>query len=105
MKSIFPVVEETVLLDTLCNSENNVHKATETLMTMGFMKKIDQFSKVVKKEEETYSAEKELKSDCVYIPLRDPSPKLKSYEEKAKSNFADLIVPPFLWPVINLKMF
>lgn len=38
MKSVFPVVEETVLLDTLCSSDNNVNQATETLLTMGFNK-------------------------------------------------------------------
>lgn len=62
-----------------------MHKATETLMTMGFMKKNEQLLKL--KKEESYSNEKELKSDSIYIPLRDPSPKLKSFEEKAKSEF------------------
>lgn len=38
MKSVFPVVEETVLLDTLCSADNNVNQATETLLTMGFNK-------------------------------------------------------------------
>lgn len=39
MKSVFPVVEETVLLDTLCSSDNNVNQATKTLLTMGFNKR------------------------------------------------------------------
>lgn len=39
LKSVFPVVEETVLLDTLSSSDNNVHQATETLLTMGFDKR------------------------------------------------------------------
>ncbi|XP_039286116.1 uncharacterized protein LOC111051232 isoform X2 [Nilaparvata lugens] len=39
LKSVFPVVEETLLLDTLCNSDNNVHRASEQLMTMGFNKR------------------------------------------------------------------
>ncbi|XP_025412694.1 uncharacterized protein LOC112685122 [Sipha flava] len=38
LKSVFPVVEETVLLDTLCSADNNVNQATETLLTMGFNK-------------------------------------------------------------------
>lgn len=38
MKSVFPVVEETILLDTLCSADNNVNQATETLLTMGFNK-------------------------------------------------------------------
>ncbi|KAL5234934.1 hypothetical protein ACI65C_002344 [Semiaphis heraclei] len=39
LKSVFPVVEETVLLDTLCSSDNNVNQATKTLLTMGFNKR------------------------------------------------------------------
>lgn len=39
LKSVFPVVEETVLLDTLCSADNNVNQATETLLTMGFNKR------------------------------------------------------------------
>lgn len=39
MKSVFPVVEETILLDTLCSADNNVNQATETLLTMGFNKR------------------------------------------------------------------
>lgn len=86
LKSQFPVVDETVLLDTLCRSENNVHKASEELLSMGFSKKGDNSSKLVKKLHETPSTvEKELKPDSVFIPLRDPSPNLKSYEDKAKS--------------------
>ncbi|XP_025203869.1 uncharacterized protein LOC112600782 [Melanaphis sacchari] len=38
LKSVFPVVEETVLLDTLCSADNNVNQATKTLLTMGFNK-------------------------------------------------------------------
>lgn len=89
LKSVFPVVDETVILDTLCSSENNVHKASETLMTMGFMKKADlPFKCNLKKNENvSYSSEKELKHDSVYIPLHDPSPKIRSYEEKTKSNY------------------
>ncbi|XP_060878978.1 uncharacterized protein LOC132951219 isoform X2 [Metopolophium dirhodum] len=39
LKSVFPVVEETVLLDTLCSADNNVNQATKTLLTMGFNKR------------------------------------------------------------------
>ncbi|XP_050542792.1 uncharacterized protein LOC126906305 [Daktulosphaira vitifoliae] len=41
LKSVFPVVEETVLLDTLCGTDNNVTQATERLLTMGFNKGFD----------------------------------------------------------------
>lgn len=91
LKSVFPVVDETVILDTLCSSENNVHKASETLMTMGFMKKADYPYKCSLKKEESYSSEKELKHDHIYIPLHgDSSPKMKPYEEKMKSNFINV---------------
>ncbi len=80
---MFPAVEETVLLDLLCNSENNVQKATETLTTMGFTKKTSTGAKVAK-EEEPYTSKKTLNSDSIYIPLRDPSPRTKSGEEKGK---------------------
>jgi len=46
LKSVFPVVEETVLLDTLCSADNNVNQATETLITMGFNKRHDIISSV-----------------------------------------------------------
>ncbi|XP_050423277.1 uncharacterized protein LOC126835030 [Adelges cooleyi] len=46
LKSVFPVVEETVLLDTLCGADNNVNQATETLLTMGFNKGLD-FTSIV----------------------------------------------------------
>lgn len=88
LKGMFPVVDEMVLLDTLTSSENNVHKATEKLTTMGFMKKDGlPFKHTIKKEEETYSIEKDLKNDSIFISLHDPCPKLRSYEEKARSNF------------------
>lgn len=84
---MFPVVDETVLLDTLCNSENNVHKASETLMTMGFLKKDSlPFKHSIKKNEEgSYSSEKDLKNDSIFISLHDPTPKFKTIEEKAIS--------------------
>ena len=95
-------MDETVILDTLCSSENNVHKASETLITMGFMKKSSELSykvpSIKKVEEETYSSVKESKTDSIYIPLRDPSAKLKSQEEKAESNFRSLIFTlTFAW--------
>lgn len=48
MKSVFPVVEETVLLDTLCSADNNVNQATETLLTMGFNKQLNILNTVPK---------------------------------------------------------
>ncbi|XP_055909686.1 uncharacterized protein LOC129944349 isoform X1 [Eupeodes corollae] len=39
MKNIFPKADETLLLDILANSDNNVQKASETLIAMGYVKR------------------------------------------------------------------
>uniref|UniRef100_A0A2H1X334 SFRICE_022188 n=1 Tax=Spodoptera frugiperda TaxID=7108 RepID=A0A2H1X334_SPOFR len=39
LKSIFPKAEETLILDVLANKDNNVQKASEELIGMGFSKK------------------------------------------------------------------
>ncbi|XP_063634521.1 uncharacterized protein LOC134805149 [Cydia splendana] len=39
LKSVFPKAEETLILDVLANKDNNVQKASEELLTMGFTKK------------------------------------------------------------------
>ncbi|CAH0577807.1 unnamed protein product [Chrysodeixis includens] len=39
LKSIFPKAEETLILDILANKDNNVQKASEELIGMGFTKK------------------------------------------------------------------
>ncbi|KAI8119313.1 hypothetical protein FF38_06881 [Lucilia cuprina] len=39
MKTIFPKADETLLLDVLANSDNNVQKASEKLLTLGYIKK------------------------------------------------------------------
>ncbi|KAJ0183957.1 hypothetical protein K1T71_000380 [Dendrolimus kikuchii] len=39
LKSIFPKAEETIILDVLANKDNNVQKASEELINMGFTKK------------------------------------------------------------------
>ncbi|XP_049692607.1 uncharacterized protein LOC110377584 isoform X3 [Helicoverpa armigera] len=39
LKSIFPKAEETLILDVLANKDNNVQKASEELIGMGFNKK------------------------------------------------------------------
>ncbi|XP_041987529.1 uncharacterized protein LOC121739239 isoform X2 [Aricia agestis] len=50
MKSIFPKAEETLILDVLANKDNNVQKASEELITMGFNKKETLVSAQKKKE-------------------------------------------------------
>lgn len=39
LKSIFPKAEETLILDILANKDNNVQRASEELITMGFNRK------------------------------------------------------------------
>lgn len=39
MKSVFPTVEEYLLLDVLSNSDNNVQKAGDRLVKMGYVKR------------------------------------------------------------------
>ncbi|XP_068618637.1 uncharacterized protein [Battus philenor] len=39
LKSVFPKAEETLILDILANKDNNVQKASEELIGMGFVKK------------------------------------------------------------------
>ncbi|KAI5734131.1 hypothetical protein M8J77_002813 [Diaphorina citri] len=60
LKSVFPVVEDTVLLDTLSGSDNNVVKATEALLTLGFTKKLNN---VPSTPRITLSGEDELKKE------------------------------------------
>ncbi|XP_060809874.1 uncharacterized protein LOC106129540 isoform X1 [Amyelois transitella] len=53
LKSIFPKAEETLILDVLANKDNNVQKASEELISMGFNKKETVIVKEKKKEKET----------------------------------------------------
>lgn len=39
MKTIFPKADETLLLDVLANADNNVQKASEKLITLGYTKR------------------------------------------------------------------
>jgi len=54
LKSIFPKVDETILLDILEQSDNNVQKASEKLIDLGYEKRNTFPAKAVakKKEEE-----------------------------------------------------
>lgn len=51
LKSIFPKAEETLILDILANKDDNVQKASEELIGMGFTKKDTSIQK--KKDKET----------------------------------------------------
>uniref|UniRef100_A0A1B0G1Y6 CUE domain-containing protein n=1 Tax=Glossina morsitans morsitans TaxID=37546 RepID=A0A1B0G1Y6_GLOMM len=39
MKTIFPKADETLLLDILANADNNVQKASEKLISLGYTKR------------------------------------------------------------------
>jgi hypothetical protein len=79
---VFPKVEETLLLDILSNSDNNVQKATEKLIAMGFEKRDTPPPRLTtrKKEEEQQKLMQEHQP-----ALPTPPPRMKSLEEKQKS--------------------
>merc|ERR1719427_1516697 len=76
LKSVFPTVEEYLLLDVLANSENNVQKATDKLSKMGYVKRETPAAPRLhaKKKEEERLAEKR-------TPLPKPPP-IKTDTEK-----------------------
>lgn len=39
MKNLFPKADETLLLDVLASSDNNIHETSEKLENLGYMKK------------------------------------------------------------------
>ena len=47
LKSVFPTVEEYLLLDVLSNSDNNVQKAADKLVKMGYVKRDTPSKKLV----------------------------------------------------------
>ncbi|XP_011269008.1 uncharacterized protein LOC105259026 isoform X4 [Camponotus floridanus] len=75
LKSIFPKVDETILLDILEQSDNNVQKASEKLIDLGYEKRNTFPAKAVakKKEEEKTTNEQTAPT---------PPPRMKSLEEK-----------------------
>lgn len=92
VKGLFPKVEETVILDVLIGADNNVQKASDQLVSMGYQKRdMIAANKIAlkKKEEEKEEREK--------ILLNTPKPvKVKSIEEKKKCKFALIFLKVFL---------
>ncbi|XP_029667437.1 uncharacterized protein LOC115238063 isoform X5 [Formica exsecta] len=76
LKSIFPKVDETILLDILEQSDNNVQKASEKLIDLGYEKRNTTFpaKAVAKKKEEEQINNKQT--------APTPPPRIKSLEEK-----------------------
>ncbi|TGZ52592.1 BAG family molecular chaperone regulator [Temnothorax longispinosus] len=78
LKNVFPKVDETILLDVLEQSDNNVQKASEKLIDLGYEKRNPTVSAraLAKKKEE------EQVHDEPTAPT--PPPRIKSLEEKNK---------------------
>merc|ERR1712241_1061507 len=76
LKSVFPTVEEYLLLDVLSNSDNNVQKAADKLVKMGYVKRDTPSAPRLhaRKKEEERLAEKR-------TPLPKPPP-IKTEKEK-----------------------
>uniref|UniRef100_A0A6B2E579 Putative bag family molecular chaperone regulator 3 n=1 Tax=Phlebotomus kandelakii TaxID=1109342 RepID=A0A6B2E579_9DIPT len=82
LKSIYPKAEETLLLDILANADNNVQKASEELIQMGYEKKDTTIPKVsMRKKDE---AKNEIKNRIDRATPPQLPPKVKTTEEKAK---------------------
>lgn len=81
LKSVFPTVEEYLLLDVLANSENNVQKAADRLVKMGYVKRDAPSAPRLhaKKKEEERLAEKR-------TPLPKPPPIKTDVEKEALRN-------------------
>ncbi|PNF27650.1 hypothetical protein B7P43_G15406 [Cryptotermes secundus] len=80
LKSVFPKVEETLLLDILSNSDNNVQKATEKLIAMGFEKRDTPPPRLTTRKNE--EQQKVMQEHRPALPT--PPPRMKSLEEKQK---------------------
>ncbi|XP_063244881.1 uncharacterized protein LOC134546202 isoform X4 [Bacillus rossius redtenbacheri] len=79
LKSVFPKAEETLLLDILANSDNNVQKATEKLVMMGFEKRDTPPPRLTLRRREEEQKEQERRA-----ATPTPPPRMKSSEEKQK---------------------
>lgn len=77
LKNVFPKVEETMLLDILEQSDNNVQKASEKLIDLGYEKRNPIAPKSLRKKEE-----EQIKKEQQIAPT--PPPRMKSLEEKNK---------------------
>ncbi|XP_011500005.1 PREDICTED: uncharacterized protein LOC105363901 [Ceratosolen solmsi marchali] len=78
LKNVFPKVDEYILLDTLEQCENNVQKATDKLLELGYEKRNptapSRLSIKKKEDEKSYTAPS----------APTPPPRMKSIEEKNK---------------------
>lgn len=78
---MFPKAEETVILDILAMVDNNVQKASEQLVSMGYEKKeMTPAPRLAHRKKEEHQQKKE-----AAVPT--PPPKPKTAEEKKKCEF------------------
>lgn len=78
---MFPKAEETVILDVLANVDNNVQKASDRLITMGYQKRdVVAANKVALRKKEVEQQEREEKLLLTPKPVR-----IKTMDEKRKS--------------------
>ncbi|KZC04241.1 PREDICTED: uncharacterized protein LOC107186901 [Dufourea novaeangliae] len=77
LKNVFPKVEETMLLDILEQSDNNVQKASEKLIDLGYEKRNPTAPNSLAKKREEQQAKIEQAAPT-------PPPRMKSLEEKNK---------------------
>lgn len=82
MKCIFPKAEETVILDVLTNSDNNIQKASEWLRKMGYERKDP--TKIQQQAEAELQEEKR-KNQTLQRTVTPQVPKIKASEEKLAS--------------------
>lgn len=82
MKSVFPKADETLLLDILANSENNVQTASEKLITMGYSKRDTSAPRLSNRNHVEEKRDQERRDAEKLIPLQ---PKIKTTEDKNKS--------------------
>lgn len=74
---MFQKCDETIILDVLANTDNNVQKASEQLKKMGFDKREPQSAPKVSNR----TKEKKMEEPT-------PPPKIKTHEEKRKSKYS-----------------
>lgn len=78
---MFPKAEETVILDVLANVDNNVQKASDRLITMGYQKRdVVAANKAALRKKEVEQQEREEKLLLTPKPVR-----IKTMDEKRKS--------------------
>lgn len=83
---MFPKAEETIILDVLAMVENNVQKASEQLITMGYEKKeMTPAPRLSHRKKDEHQPKKEAVAPT-------PPPKPKTADEKKKCNIEQLFM-------------